>query len=538
MRPTKDQYYLNLAKEVSSRATCLRRKYGAVIVKDDTVIATGYNGSPRGERNCCDKGSCIRQEQKIPAGERYELCLHGDTKIKLLNGTSISIAELEKTQEKIWAYGIDPNTFQIIPVLGENIRITGYVKQLIEINFHKSGKVLCTPDHQIMLRDGTYKQAKDLQYNDRVMPIYYNQSKNAGLREHIANGIKCRLEGRWGKPTYTCTSDWAANVIYKHFNPNCIINENNFIHHKDHNPLNNNPDNLELISRAEHSKLHGNFQKLTLSQRQDSAKKMHKTIKKNRGNTEYDKNFRQHARELMQANWANPSFVEGHKKRSKESIKKLHATSNCNIDDIKKRNQGKIIKGIYELSVKSGQTITLNNYEELKKQFKIASRLGEKGNRPPLMKTILKYFSSLEEVISIVEKINHKVESIKTIEYQNAIPVYCMTVPRIENFAIDLGDNSCIISHNCLSLHAEQNACLEAGRKATIGAKLFLYGQDAKTGEAVEGKPCAMCMRVLKNAGIRKYITLTKEGKIKDNPLHFEKWVTSSRFMGKLDSIS
>lgn len=163
MRPTKDQYYMNLAKEVSSRATCLRRKYGAVIVKDDTVIATGYNGSPRGERNCCDKGSCIRQEQKIPAGERYELC--------------------------------------------------------------------------------------------------------------------------------------------------------------------------------------------------------------------------------------------------------------C-------------------------------------------------------------------------------------------------------------------------ALHAEHNACLEAGRKATIGAKLFLYGQDAKTGTPVEGKPCAMCLRTLKNAGIRKYITLTKEGKIKDNPILFEKWATASRFMGNLDSVS
>lgn len=73
-RPSKTQYYLDIAKAVSERSTCLRRKYGAVIVKDDEIISTGYNGSARGEENCCDKGTCERQMQNVPHGERYELC--------------------------------------------------------------------------------------------------------------------------------------------------------------------------------------------------------------------------------------------------------------------------------------------------------------------------------------------------------------------------------------------------------------------------------------------------------------------------------
>jgi len=73
-RPSKDEYYLSLALTVSRRGTCLRRQYGAVIVKDDQIVSTGYAGAPRGVANCNDLGSCLREELDIPAGQRYELC--------------------------------------------------------------------------------------------------------------------------------------------------------------------------------------------------------------------------------------------------------------------------------------------------------------------------------------------------------------------------------------------------------------------------------------------------------------------------------
>lgn len=73
-RRDKVNYYLDLADVVSKRGTCLRRNYGAVIVKNDEVIATGYVGAPRGRKNCSDLGVCIRQKMQVPRGERYELC--------------------------------------------------------------------------------------------------------------------------------------------------------------------------------------------------------------------------------------------------------------------------------------------------------------------------------------------------------------------------------------------------------------------------------------------------------------------------------
>lgn len=74
-RISKDEYYIGIAEAVLKRSTCLRRNYGAVLVKNDEIVATGYNGSPRGEQNCCDTGYCEREKQNVPKGERYELCV-------------------------------------------------------------------------------------------------------------------------------------------------------------------------------------------------------------------------------------------------------------------------------------------------------------------------------------------------------------------------------------------------------------------------------------------------------------------------------
>jgi len=74
MRPSKDQYYLNIAKQVAERGTCFRAKGGAIIVKDDQIVATGYIGAPRKTKDCIERGECLRDKLKIPHGERYELC--------------------------------------------------------------------------------------------------------------------------------------------------------------------------------------------------------------------------------------------------------------------------------------------------------------------------------------------------------------------------------------------------------------------------------------------------------------------------------
>ena len=73
-RRDKQNYYLDIAETVVTRGTCLRRNFGAIIVKNDEIISTGYTGAPRGRKNCNELGHCIRETLNVPRGERYELC--------------------------------------------------------------------------------------------------------------------------------------------------------------------------------------------------------------------------------------------------------------------------------------------------------------------------------------------------------------------------------------------------------------------------------------------------------------------------------
>lgn len=100
-RLSKNDYYLGIAADVAKRGTCLRRNYGAVIVKNDEIIATGYTGAPRGAINCCESGVCRRQELNIPSGERYELCrsVHAE------QNAIISAARAELQGATLYLYG-------------------------------------------------------------------------------------------------------------------------------------------------------------------------------------------------------------------------------------------------------------------------------------------------------------------------------------------------------------------------------------------------------------------------------------------------
>lgn len=95
-RIDKINYYLDLAEITLERGTCIRRNFGAIIVKNDEVISSGYTGAPRGRKNCCELNECIREKLKVPRGERYELCrsVHAEQnaiisaeRTKMLNST-------------------------------------------------------------------------------------------------------------------------------------------------------------------------------------------------------------------------------------------------------------------------------------------------------------------------------------------------------------------------------------------------------------------------------------------------------------------
>ena len=109
-RRDKINYYLDIAETVTERATCLRRCWGAVIVKNDEIISTGYNGAPRGRKNCTDLGYCIREKLNIPRGERYELCrsVHAEqnaiisaSRRDIIGGTLYMVGRDAKTNEYV-----------------------------------------------------------------------------------------------------------------------------------------------------------------------------------------------------------------------------------------------------------------------------------------------------------------------------------------------------------------------------------------------------------------------------------------------------
>lgn len=110
-RVNKANYYLDIAATVLERSTCLRRKFGAIIVKNDSIISTGYNGAPRGRKNCSDIGRCMRDELEIPRGERYDLCrsVHAEA------NAIISANRDQMLDATMYVTGIESSTGAIIP---------------------------------------------------------------------------------------------------------------------------------------------------------------------------------------------------------------------------------------------------------------------------------------------------------------------------------------------------------------------------------------------------------------------------------------
>ena len=110
-RIDKVNYYLDIAQTVAERSTCLRRCYGAIIVNNDEIVSSGYNGAPRGRKNCVDLDYCTREELNIPSGQRYELCrsVHAEA------NAIISASRREMLGSTLYMACVDPATGELIP---------------------------------------------------------------------------------------------------------------------------------------------------------------------------------------------------------------------------------------------------------------------------------------------------------------------------------------------------------------------------------------------------------------------------------------
>ena len=110
-RTSKENYYLDIAQTVAERSTCLRRAFGAIIVKNDSIISTGYNGAPRGRKNCCDLAYCMRDKLGIPRGERYEMCRSVHSEANAI----IAAARDQMIGSTLFMACIDPKTHELVP---------------------------------------------------------------------------------------------------------------------------------------------------------------------------------------------------------------------------------------------------------------------------------------------------------------------------------------------------------------------------------------------------------------------------------------
>jgi len=140
VRTSKEDYYLDIADSVLERSTCLRRKYGAIIVLNDEIISTGYNGAPRGRENCSDLGRCAREELHIPSGQRYELCrsVHAEA------NAIISASRRDMIGSTLYLVGRNAKTNELLPdamscaMCKKMIINAGIEKVVIRLGEHKT----------------------------------------------------------------------------------------------------------------------------------------------------------------------------------------------------------------------------------------------------------------------------------------------------------------------------------------------------------------------------------------------------------------
>ena len=122
-RVDKENYYLDIAETVIERGTCLRRNFGAIVVRNDEIISTGYTGAPRGRENCSDLGYCMRDKLGIPRGERYEMCrsVHAEA------NCVISAARRDTIGGTLYLVGKDAKTGELV----ENANCCAMCKRLV-----------------------------------------------------------------------------------------------------------------------------------------------------------------------------------------------------------------------------------------------------------------------------------------------------------------------------------------------------------------------------------------------------------------------
>ena len=413
-------------------------------------------------------------------------CLSGDTYISTLTGfiTIKELAEKYPNGETFQVWSWDKDKQKLTLGSAHHPRKTG-TKSVIELHLDNKKIVKCTPDHRIMLIDGTYKEADQLKSGDSLMPFYHSFDKTHGYQKIKSLGKKYKDVHRY---------------IFEDVFEQIVSGDN--IHHKNHNKLDNRIENLEWMTALEHCKLHGIYP-ITTGKRRESCKKLWlndeykiqglsgpkrfqssdegkkmmseptSLLNKHRWNTDSEyalkmvSIFSKHAKKM----WSDPEWKEWKRKKHSETIKLKYANDPIYAEKTKSigsengrfnnliTTESILTSGInYETLVEFSNNFNFGDIkfknDQYKRQF-ISRRIKTAG------------YKNWTDYKNNFEYSNHKV--LKIVNNNEIIDVYDLTVDVYENFSIEQG---IIVSNSCLDIYADE--CLtenEMGEMLTIDSK-------------------------------------------------------------------
>jgi hypothetical protein len=367
------------------------------------------------------------------------MCLRGDTKIPLLNGETKTIKELAENHadKKFWVYSSKEDG-QVVPGLAWNPHKVKTTNKMLRLWFDNDEYLDCTPDHLIMARDGSFKEAQELSIGDSLMPLYRQEYDK-------------RYRQIWNNKTQKWNNE--HRLVWKqHNNENMLKDE--VVHHIDYNPSNNNPDNLRKMTRSDHMKLHriladyntNNTEGRTYEEIYGEEKANKIKLKKQFGREKWWNSLSKEEQVAFTDDLRNIKLGKTNEELyGKEVADKMAKISSETMKQT--RSDGKLGQYILtEEQLKKCQENGFGTYERTAEILEKNNGVFKKGRVPwnkglngdDYKKHYKKGFSNQTN-----QNYNHKLVKIEQLDIEE--DVYDMTVDRYHNFAIDSG----IFVHNC-----------------------------------------------------------------------------------------
>lgn len=374
--------------------------------------------------------------------DEFNRCVLGSTKVKLLDGTSMTMKELHDTygtDKEFYVYGCTKEG-NFIPGKAHSWGITRKSAELVEVKLDNGKSIICTPDHAFMLRNGKYVNAEDLTQGTSLMAMYFGSK---GGRETVSVA---------GSPKQF-THRLVGNYLHNNY-----VSEGLHCHHTDRNVLNNDPRNLEVLTPTAHSYEH-RMEKTEWTRTEEGKEILAQVMVENFKNNIDKREVSRLAtiRDEVKGGTFRKAIKEGHNTSEYLEAQSSRAKSQWesgqfdNIDRqsaLIKNRRTQLINFIEKLFLE-GYEVTEENYEELRKantgRGKLAYRSAHVSNAKETTGITV---GEAIEIVKNAQPKNHKVVSVTKLDYTE--DVYDIYVEDCHNFLVDLEDNSGVVIHNCI----------------------------------------------------------------------------------------